>query len=54
MIVVAIFPAVLVIVGMLVYLLASKPETKEMGRLAFACGLLVLAYAFVGSVVRVG
>jgi Na+/phosphate symporter len=53
-IVVAVVPAVFVIVGLLVYMLAGNPKAVELGRLTFACGLLVLAYVLAGHVVRVG
>lgn len=33
---------VLCVLGLLVYVLASKAEVKELGRLAFACALLAL------------
>lgn len=54
MIVVAILPAVLVIAGLIVYLLASNPKAAELGRLTFACGLLALAFALSGHVMRFG
>ncbi len=49
---IAILPAVLVIVGLLVYMLAGNPKATELGRITFACGLLVLAYVLAGHVVR--
>lgn len=54
MIVVAIVPAVLTIVGLLVYMLAANPKAVELGRITFACGMLVMAYVLAGHVVRVG
>ncbi len=54
MIVVAILPAVVCIVGLLVYLLASNPKAVELGRLAFFAGLFCLTWALAGHTVRVG
>ncbi len=51
---VAILPFLICVVGLIVYLIASKPEAKELGRIAFACGLLVLTYVLAGYTVRVG
>jgi hypothetical protein len=39
-------PGIACIVGLLAYVMASKPETKEMGRIAFFVGLLWLIYVF--------
>ena len=47
--------AVLVLlVGLVVYLVSSKPEAKELGRLAFFAGLLVVLLRVGEAVVRVG
>ena len=54
MIAVALLPLILAIVGLLIYALASNPKTAEIGRLMFACGLLVLAFALAKTVVHVG
>lgn len=54
MIVIAILPAFVCIAGLLVYMLASNPKAVELGRIAFACGLLVLVYALAGHVVKLG
>ncbi len=54
MIAIAILPAVLVVVGLLVYVLASNPKTSELGRLCFFAGLLALALVLSGHTVRVG
>lgn len=49
-----IFPLCLAVVGAPLYLLATRAELKEMGRLAFACGLLALAFSLAQHVVRIG
>lgn len=33
---------VVCVLGLLVYVLAARPEAKELGRLTFACALLAL------------
>lgn len=42
--------------GLLSYVFAppNQPKLAELGRIAFACGLLVVAYVLAGYVVRVG
>ena len=49
---VAIVPIVACLVGLLVYALAANPKTVELGRLTFACGLLVSLLAFASHLVR--
>lgn len=34
------------LIGLLVYILAARAEVKELGRLAFACGLLAFLLRF--------
>lgn len=38
------FPALLAVVGALAYALATNGKIAEMGRIAFFCGLFVLAW----------
>jgi hypothetical protein len=40
------------LVGALVYVLAGNAKFSEMGRLAFACGLLAFLVGFSGSAVH--
>jgi hypothetical protein len=40
------------LVGALVYALSANPKFSEMGRLAFACGLLAFLVGFAGQGVR--
>jgi Na+/phosphate symporter len=54
MIVIAILPFVLVLAGLLTYVLSSNAKVSELGRLAFFAGLLALALALSGHVVRLG
>lgn len=51
---IAIFPLLLAIVGALVYGLASNGKAAEIGRLAYACGLLALAFALASRMVHLG
>jgi hypothetical protein len=37
-------PALVLVAGVLMYALATNPKVSEMGRLMFACGLLVLLF----------
>lgn len=43
---IAILPLCVCFAGLFVYLLASKAEAKEVGRIMFFCGLLVFLFAF--------
>lgn len=40
------------LVGLLLYVLASNPKVVEIGRLAFACGLLATCMALGGRLVK--
>jgi len=39
-------PLLVLVIGALAYGLSKNPEVKEMGRLSFACGLLVFLFVF--------
>lgn len=43
---IAILPLVVAVLGALVYALATNAKAAELGRIAFACGLLVALLAF--------
>jgi hypothetical protein len=47
-----VIPLLVCILGMLVYALAASPKVAELGRLAYAAGLLVTLFAFSGHVFR--
>lgn len=51
---IAAFPAVLALVGLLVWALSANPKVSEAGKIAFAVGLLMVAWAMAGKGVRVG
>lgn len=54
MLIVAIVPALVCLIGALVYALSSNGKVVELGRLAFLAGLIALCFAFASHVVRVG
>lgn len=49
---VAIVPILAAVIGLLVYALSSNAKVAELGRLAYACGLLVTLFAFAHHLVR--
>lgn len=52
--IVAVFPIVIALVGLLVWFLSSNPKVSEAGKLAFFAGLLALSFALAGHTVRIG
>jgi Na+/phosphate symporter len=52
--IIAILPAILVVAGLLTYVLAGNAKAAELGRLCFFAGLVALAFALSGHVVRIG
>lgn len=46
----ATFPAIVAVAGVLMYALASNPKLAEIGRIMFAVGLLLCLAAFSGTV----
>ena len=40
------FSLLVAVLGLLLYVLASNPKLQELGRLSFACGLLVFLLRF--------
>lgn len=50
--VILIAPVLAAIVGALVYALSANPKASELGRIAFACGLLVSLFVAATQVVR--
>jgi len=47
-----IIPVLVCVVGVLVYALASNGKVQELGRIAYACGLLVTLWQLAGRVLR--
>ncbi len=45
-------PLLVCIVGLLVYALASNAKVQELGRIAYACGLLVTLFVLATKVVK--
>lgn len=48
----ALLPALIALAGLVVYVLAGNPKAQELGRLMFACGLLVVCLVLAGRMVR--
>lgn len=48
----ALIPVLVAVAGALVYGLSSNGKVAELGRLCFACALLVLMFAVAGHSVR--
>lgn len=48
----ALLPLVSAVVGMLVYGLSANAKVAEMGRIVFACAVLVLLFGAAGHVVK--
>lgn len=52
--VIAIIPFIIMIVGLLLWVLASNPKVSEAGRIMFFCGLLVTTFEFGRETVHFG
>jgi hypothetical protein len=51
-VVVILIPAAVLVLGVLVYALATNPKTSELGKIAYFVGLLWLVYVFAAEHVR--
>lgn len=51
---IAILPVLMIIVGILLYALTSKTETKEFGRAMFWAGWIAVAIAYSNHMVHIG
>jgi len=49
---IAIFPVILLVIGILLYFVSTNGKVQEVGRLMFFCGLLVLTFDLSRDVVR--
>lgn len=45
-------PVLAVIIGAFAYALAANPKVQEMGRLTFACGMLVALFLVATKVIK--
>jgi hypothetical protein len=54
MTIVALVSMLVMVGGALVYLVSSNPSLKQLGLVAFGCGLLVSLFTFSGHTVRIG
>lgn len=48
----ALLPALVALVGLVIYVLASNPKAAEIGRIMFGAGLLVVCLVLAGRMVR--
>ena len=53
MIATIIVPGAFALAGLLLYMLAGNPKAVELGRITFACAMVVLVYVLAGRVVHV-
>jgi Na+/phosphate symporter len=51
--IIATVPLLVCVIGALIYALTTRAELKEMGRLMFACGLLVALFVAAKHVVNI-
>lgn len=51
---VAIIPLLFLVVGLLLWFIASHPKVAEAGRLLFFCGMFVLTWRLGGESFRLG
>jgi len=55
MTIITVVPGLVVLLGLVVYLMPiQRPEVKEVARIAFFCGLLVLMFGLAGSQIAIG
>lgn len=52
--IIAVVPLLVALIGALTFALSSNGNVKEMGRIAFAVGLLILIWSMAGKIVRFG
>lgn len=50
----AIFPAAILVLGLLAWALSSNPKVADAGQIAFAVGLLVLAFVLARHTIKIG
>lgn len=51
---IALWPLVIAVIGVLVYALTSNPKLSEIGRIVFFVGLFWLVYSLTGKTLHVG
>lgn len=54
MTIIAIIPALVCLIGLLLWVLASNPKVSEAGKWMFVCGLLVTLFVMSKNVIRIG
>ncbi len=51
---IAIWPAAIAVIGLLIWLLAANPKASEAGKILFICGALVLTFVLARETLRLG
>lgn len=51
---IAILPVLLILCGLLVWFVSTNSKVAEIGRLAFACGLLELTWTLMRHTIHIG
>ncbi len=51
---IAIWPVLLAVIGLLVWFLSANSKVSEAGKIMFFCGLLVLTWVLARHTVRIG
>jgi hypothetical protein len=51
---ITLFPILLIILGLLLWLIPGGPKRQEAGKICFFCGLLVLTWVFARHMTRIG
>ena len=54
MLVIAIVPAVVMLVGLFMYILAANPKVAELGRIMFFAGLVAVCFAMTDEKMTIG
>jgi Na+/phosphate symporter len=51
---IAIWPVLILIIGLLMWVLSSNPKVSEAGKIIFFCGMLITTWVLAKHVVRIG
>lgn len=50
---IVLIPLLVAITGLVIYAISTNPKIQEIGRIAYACGLLVTVFVVAGQSVRI-
>lgn len=51
---VVVWPLIVAVVGLIIYLASANVKSMEIGRILFAVGMFFVLYAMMGKVLRIG